>query len=73
MKKKTGTVDGLLREVGAVLIRQKNHRVYRLPNGRNFVIAKSASDKRAERNNLATLRKLIGQPQTKGVSANAAL
>lgn len=53
-------VKELLKEHGAVLIRKKKHEVWRLPNGKNFVIAQSASDYRAEMNNLSDLRKMLG-------------
>lgn len=50
----------LLKESGAVLTRHKKHQVWRLPNGQNFVIAQSTSDRRSERNNLSDLRKMLG-------------
>lgn len=51
----------LLREHNAVLIRQKNHLVYRLPNGQNFVTAKTPGDPDiAARNNVHHLRRVLG-------------
>ncbi len=54
----------LLEESGAVLVRQKNHLVYRLPNGKNFVAAKTSSDpERAAKNSLSDLRRALGLPR----------
>lgn len=64
-------VEQLLQENGCTLIREGNHLIYRLPNGKNFVMAKTPSDFRSERNNLAVLRRHFNlreqQPQTKVV------
>ena len=64
-------IDRLLDESGAVLVRQNNHLVYRLPNGRNFVAPKTSSDpERAARNGLSELRRALGivrlAPKTTG-------
>lgn len=48
-----------LKSCGAVLLRQKNHQVWRLPNGRNYVISQTPSDHRAARNQLKVLRRLL--------------
>ena len=54
-------IDRLLAQSGAVLIRQNKHLVYRLPNGRNFVAAKTSSDpERAAKNGLSDLRRALG-------------
>jgi hypothetical protein len=54
-------VSRLLNESGAVLVRQSKHLVYRLPNGQNFVAAKTSSDPgRAAKNNLSQLRRALG-------------
>jgi hypothetical protein len=54
-------VSRLLDTSGAVLVRQSNHLVYRLPNGQNFVAAKTSSDPvRAAKNNLSLLRRALG-------------
>ena len=53
-------VTRLLEQSGAVLVRHKKHLVYRLPNGTTYTRAKTASDNRAERNNLTTLRRALG-------------
>lgn len=54
----------LLQESGAVLVRQNKHLVYRLPNGRNFVAAKTSSDpERAAKNSLSDLRRALGVPR----------
>jgi hypothetical protein len=54
----------LLQESGAVLIRQNKHLVYRLPNGKNFVAAKTSSDpERAAKNSLSDLRRALCVPR----------
>src|SRR5580704_8020529 len=50
----------LLKEHKASLIRQRRHRVYRLPDGRIFVTSLTQTDERGWRNCLAQLRKLLG-------------
>lgn len=56
------TIRDELKRVGAVLIRWKKHDVYRLPNGRKFTLAKTASDPRSEQNHLADLRRELKSP-----------
>ena len=57
-------IDRLLAQSGAVLVRQNKHLVYRLPNGRNFVAAKTPSDPdRAAKNGLSDLRRALGVPR----------
>jgi hypothetical protein len=53
-------LDKLLAEHGAVLVRQGKHMVYKLPNNKVFVKAKTPSDRRSELNQLSDLRKLLG-------------
>jgi len=50
----------LLKEHKAEFIRQRRHRIYRLPNGRIFVTGVTQTDERGWRNRLAQLRKLLG-------------
>ncbi len=51
----------LLDQYRAVLVRQNNHLVYRLPNGQNLVVAKTPSDPdRAAKKNLSCLRRALG-------------
>lgn len=45
----------------AVLTRQKNHKVYRLPNGTNFVVPKTPSDYRTAMNNLHAFKRAMTQ------------
>jgi hypothetical protein len=64
-------VSRLLNASGAVLVRQNNHLVFRLPNGQNFVEAKTPGDPaRAAKNNLSQLRRALGPirdaPKPKG-------
>jgi hypothetical protein len=44
---------------GGVLVRQTNHLVYRLPNGKTFTFGATPSDRRAVMNNRAKLRRLL--------------
>ena len=54
-------VNQLLKESGAVLLRDSKHEVWRLPNGRKFTRAKTMSDAyRGSLNSLAELRKALG-------------
>ena len=57
------TIRDELKRVGAVLIRWKKHDVYRLPNGRKFTLAKTASDPRSEKNHFADLRRALKTAQ----------
>ncbi|HEV2194053.1 MAG TPA: type II toxin-antitoxin system HicA family toxin [Candidatus Acidoferrum sp.] len=53
------TVLRLLRENGAVLLRQKKHCIYKLSNGQIWVTPRTASDWRSWRNNLAGLKRVL--------------
>jgi hypothetical protein len=56
----------MLEASGAVLIRSKNHRVYRLPNNRQLTIAQTPSDHASWANMISHLRKQLGlQPVPK--------
>lgn len=57
-------ISRLLRECGAVLKRKHKHRVWELPNGRNFVEPKTPSDKRAADNRLSDLKHALGTVKT---------
>jgi len=48
-----------LKRAGAVLVRQKNHQVWRLPNGRRYVMSQTPSDGRAGKNQAAVLKRLM--------------
>lgn len=54
-------LEAELASAGAVLIRAKNHAIYRLPTGQNFVTGKTPSDVRAENNAIRILHRLIAQ------------
>ena len=43
-------LDAALKATGAVLVRQKKHKVYRLPNGQTYVLSSTMSNRRAEDN-----------------------
>jgi len=61
----------LLKEHKANLIRQRRHRVYRLPDGRIFVTSLTQTNERGWRNCLARLRKLLGAvPANTGAAPN---
>jgi hypothetical protein len=59
MRIKSPRIRAALRACGAVLVRETNHHVFRLPNGTMMTIAKSASDHRAEQNVLADLKRRL--------------
>ncbi len=52
-------VERALKDANAVLVRHKRHAVFRLPNGRNFVMPSSPSDHRAEQNALKDLQRAL--------------
>jgi len=64
-KRKTGSAAGKevarLLKLHGRLIRCKKHLVYKLRNGKTFVVARTASDHRAEKNQLRDLRKLLAE------------
>lgn len=60
MAKAYDRLRSALDAMGAKLKRDKKHLVYELPNGRNFVVAKSPSDARGEENALSDLRAVSG-------------
>lgn len=65
----TPRVEQALRAVGAVLKRQKKHRVYELPNGKNVVLPSTPSDGRhGEENSLTDIRKAAGVSKPKKVN-----
>jgi len=53
------TILEQLKRAGAVLVRQKNHQVWRMPNGRNYVMSQTPSDWRAEQKQMSVLRRLL--------------
>jgi hypothetical protein len=53
------TVTDELKRIGAVLIRQKRHQVWSLPDGRKYVMSQTPSDWRAEQKQLSMLRRLL--------------
>lgn len=50
-------VQQALKDSAAVLVRQNRHLVYKFPNGKIVTISLTASDKRAEQNQLKDIRK----------------
>jgi chromosome segregation ATPase len=57
----TRRLSQALADAGAVLKRDRKHRVYELPNGQTLVVARTASDYRAEQNTLRDLRHALGE------------
>jgi predicted RNA binding protein YcfA (HicA-like mRNA interferase family) len=53
------TLKKLLRDSGFVLLRQNLHMVWRHPSGRNFITAKTPSDRRDEKNVRSELRRFL--------------
>jgi hypothetical protein len=47
----------ILNDAGAVLVRQRKHKIFRFQDGRIWVIPSTPGDSRAWRNNLAGLRR----------------
>lgn len=65
-------LEAALMACGAVLLRQKRHKVYLLPNGRRFIVGATPSDWRAATNNLTKLkRRLACTPSTSTGTAPA--
>ena len=50
----------LLRDHGAVLIRQRKHAIYRFPDGRIFSMSSTPSARSAPFDTLRTLRRMLG-------------
>lgn len=59
MHKYNKTIEQLLKEDGAVLLRSKKHYVWKLSNGKRLVISNSASDKNYQRQNIRLFYKLL--------------
>jgi hypothetical protein len=64
-------VLSLLKECGSVLLRTKRHTVYRLPNGYIFSLASTSSDRRAAKNAMSHLKKMLLLSPTKSVSSGS--
>ena len=62
MNKHERQLGDMLDTAGAEMIRQTHHRIYRLPNGRNFVLPCTPSDSNWARHSLSDLRRLVNQP-----------
>ena len=62
------TLEQLLRSNGFVLLRQHKHLVWRHPSGRNFITAKTPSDRFAENNVRASLKRFLRANGCGGVS-----
>jgi predicted RNA binding protein YcfA (HicA-like mRNA interferase family) len=59
MNKYEAEVERLLEENGAVLVRQRKHKVYKLEDGREVVMASTPSDHRETLNKLSFLRRML--------------
>lgn len=51
----------LLQEHNFDLVRQRNHKIYRNPDGLTFVLASTPSDRLAPQNSLSTLKRILRQ------------
>lgn len=51
----------LLQDLGAELLRMRNHQVWRLPNSRRFVVPKTTASARSWKNAMSDLRRLASQ------------
>ncbi len=60
--KKRRELEDALRRRGAVLVRSKRHLAFRLANGATFFTSATPGDRRSEKNDLATLRRLMPLP-----------
>jgi hypothetical protein len=49
----------LLQEIGAVKLRQSRHEIWQLPNGRRVSLSVSASDKRANQNQIKDIKRAM--------------
>lgn len=63
------TVLEQLKRAGAWLVRAHKHQVWRLPDGRNFVMSSSPSDHRAAQNQMRTLKRMLRNGGKNGASA----
>lgn len=71
MDKYQAEVKKLLDENGAVLVRRKKHKVYKLPDGRAVVMASTPSDHRATVKALTLLRRMLDGRLPEGPAAAA--
>jgi len=62
-------IQKLLKRCGAELKRQHKHQVWRLPDGRNFVMAATPSDHRAAQNQMRMLKRMLRNGGKNGASA----
>jgi hypothetical protein len=53
-------VEALIKQYGGKLVRKRRHFVYRFPDGRCFTLSGTPSDRLAELNNMALLRRFLG-------------
>jgi hypothetical protein len=56
-----------LKEVGAELVRNRKHAIYRLPNGRTYVLSSTTSDHRQEMNAIKGLQRTAALPPMEGI------
>jgi predicted RNA binding protein YcfA (HicA-like mRNA interferase family) len=54
-------IEELLDDNGFYLAREKNHRIFKRPDGLTVVLAKSPSDHRAYLNQVAQLARVLGK------------
>jgi hypothetical protein len=57
----------MLNDAGAVLVRERKHKIFRFQDGRIWVIPSTPGDSRAWRNNLAGLRRRLAVRTSRSV------
>lgn len=66
------SIVDVLAELGAVLVRNRNHLIYRFPNGQTFVMSRTPSDYRAERNMVRDARAIAARASGAAVTGRVA-
>lgn len=66
MSRARKSIVGLLRQHGAVLVRQAKHKIWKLPNGRNYVESSTPSAQNSDLNHLSDLRRALEIPNNGG-------
>lgn len=61
MSKDMKAIQRLLKSSGAILLRNKKHPIYKLPNGKRFTLSASPSDHRACKNALSVLKNQLAK------------
>jgi hypothetical protein len=62
MKRQSKELADTLQRVGAVLVRHSKHYIYRLPNGRTYVLSSTTGDHRQMMNAIKGLQRTAALP-----------